>query len=138
MEQGPAGIRVGIIARDDADEAWRVAEERFPEDRKGQIAHAMAMKVSDSQWHRELSELGARTSDDKSPYWLRPFENYKTFCPYLVGSYDRVGTELGRYLDLGFTTFILDIPPSEDELHHTSVVFERALHRTQALGGPAS
>src|SRR2546421_5264467 len=44
-EQGPAGIRVGIIARDDADEAWRVAEERFPEDRKGQIAHAMAMKV---------------------------------------------------------------------------------------------
>ena len=31
------GVRVGVIARDDADEAWRVAHERFPEDRKGQI-----------------------------------------------------------------------------------------------------
>jgi len=137
-EEGRAGIRIGIIARDEPDEAWRVAEERFPEDRKGQIAHGLAMKVSDSHWHKELSELGAQTAEDKSPYWLRPFENYKTFCPYLVGSYDRVADELGRYLDLGFTTFILDIPPSEAELQHTSVVFERALRRTQALGGPAS
>jgi alkanesulfonate monooxygenase len=137
-EEGPAGIRVGIIARDDGDEAWRVAEERFPEDRKGQIAHALAMKVSDSHWHKELSELGARTADDKSPYWLRPFENYKTFCPYLVGSYNRVAEELRRYLDFGFTTFILDIPPSEAELQHTSVAFERALEGAGSLGGPAS
>jgi alkanesulfonate monooxygenase len=137
-EEGPAGIRVGIIARDDADEAWRVAEERFPEDRKGQIAHALAMKVSDSHWHKELSELGARTADERSPYWLRPFENYKTFCPYLVGSYDRVAEELRRYLDLGFTTFILDIPPSEAELQHTSVAFERAVEGAGSLGGPAS
>ena len=34
-----SGVRVGIIARDDPDEAWRVALERFPEDRKGQITH---------------------------------------------------------------------------------------------------
>ena len=96
------------------------------------------MKVSDSQWHKELSELGRQIGEDKSPYWLRPFENYKTFCLYLVGSYARVAAELGRYLDLGFTAFILDIPPSEAELQHTSVVFERTLRRTQALGGPAS
>src|SRR5207247_11459384 len=112
----------------------RIAEERFPEDRKGQIAHAMAMKVSDSHWHKELSELGTRTAEEESPYWLRPFENYKTFCPYLVGSYDRVAGEVARYLDVGFTVFILDIPPSEDELRHTSVVFERARRRTEALG----
>ncbi len=53
-----SGVRVGIIAREDADEAWRVALERFPEDRKGQITHQLAMKVSDSQWHKQLSELG--------------------------------------------------------------------------------
>jgi alkanesulfonate monooxygenase len=136
-EVGPAGIRVGIIAREDPDDAWRVAEERFPEDRKGQIAHALAMKVSDSQWHKELSGLGAQTEGRRSPYWLRPFENYKTFCPYLVGSYDAVADEIARYLGVGFTTFILDIPPSEDELRHTAVVFERARRRTEALGGPA-
>ena len=136
-EEGAAGIRVGIIAREDADEAWRVAEERFPEDRKGQITHALAMKVSDSQWHKELSELGAKTEGGRSPYWLRPFENYKTFCPYLVGSYDAVAEEVARDLGVGFTTFILDIPPSEDELRHTAVVFERARRRSEAFGGAA-
>jgi alkanesulfonate monooxygenase len=134
-EPGRAGIRVGIIARDDAQEAWEIAEERFPEDRKGQITHALAMRVSDSHWHKELSELGARTAESQSPYWLRPFENYKTFCPYLVGSYDRVAEEVARYLDLGFTTFILDIPPNEAELDHTALVFERARRRAQSVAG---
>src|SRR5262245_35820474 len=83
------GIRVGVIARDDDAHAWHVARNRFPEDRKGQVTHALAMKVSDSRWHRQLSELGADSSEE-NPYWLGPFENYKTFCPYLVGSYSTV------------------------------------------------
>jgi alkanesulfonate monooxygenase len=121
-----SGVRVGIIARDDADEAWRVALDRFPEDRKGQITHALAMRASDSQWHRQLSDLAERPTSAENPYWLGPFQNYKTFCPYLVGSYGAVAAELGRYMSLGFRTFILDIPPSEDELRHTAVVFDRA------------
>lgn len=122
-----AGVRVGIIARDDAEEAWRVALERFPEDRKGQVTHALAMKVSDSKWHEQLSQLGDRPADEENPYWLGPFKNYKTFCPYLVGSYEAVGAEVGRYVGMGYRTFILDIPPSQEELNHTAVVFERAL-----------
>lgn len=118
---GSRGIRVGIIARKDEDDAWRVAEARFPEDRKGQIAHQLAMKVSDSVWHRQLSELGSAGS--RSPYWLVPFKNYKTFCPYLVGSYERVSCELAKYVAAGYDTFILDIPPTEEELHHTSLAF---------------
>ncbi|MGH2568936.1 MAG: LLM class flavin-dependent oxidoreductase, partial [Bacteroidota bacterium] len=43
-----SGIRIGIIARESEDEAWAVAHERFPEDRKGQLTHQLAMKVSDS------------------------------------------------------------------------------------------
>jgi alkanesulfonate monooxygenase len=122
-----AGVRIGIIARDDAEEAWRVALERFPEDRKGQVTHALAMKVSDSKWHEQLSQLGDRPVDEENPYWLGPFKNYKTFCPYLVGSYEAVGAEVGRYVGMGYRTFILDIPPSREELNHTAVVFERAL-----------
>jgi alkanesulfonate monooxygenase len=122
-----SGVRVGIIARADSDEAWRVARERFPEDRKGQITHKLAMKVSDSTWHEQLSQLGKDPVSDDNPYWLGPFENYKTFCPYLVGSYDRVAAELTRYVGLGFATFILDIPASREELEHTAVTFERAL-----------
>lgn len=123
-----SGVRVGIIARDSAAEAWRVAHARFPEDRKGQIAHRLAMSVSDSHWHRHLSERDAGAVDgEPSPYWLGPFQNYKTFCPYLVGSYEAVAREVAGYVELGCSHFILDIPPSEDELAHTGVVLREAL-----------
>jgi alkanesulfonate monooxygenase len=124
------GVRVGIVARDDSDEAWRVALERFPEDRKGQITHKMAMKVSDSHWHEQLSKRdegeGGEAGEERHPYWLGPFHNYKTFCPYLVGTHERVASELAGYMGLGSTTFILDIPPSQEELEHIGIVFRLA------------
>ncbi len=126
------GIRVGIIARERSEEAWAVAHERFPPDRKGQIAHSMAMTVSDSKWHEQLSAMGRRSKQDEHPYWLVPFENYKTFCPYLVGSYDAVADELARYLALGYATFILDIPASREELRHIRVAMDRAVGRVEA------
>jgi alkanesulfonate monooxygenase len=128
----PCGIRVGIIARERADEAWAVAHARFPTDRKGQIAHSMAMTISDSKWHEQLSAMGDRPTPEVHPYWLTPFENYKTFCPYLVGSYDVVADELARYLALGFAMFILDIPASLEELDHIQVAMNEALVRIEA------
>ena len=121
-----SGIRVGIIARREEAEAWKIAEQRFPEDRKGQITHQLAMKVSDSSWHQQLSETARHTKTERSPYWLRLFENYKTFCPYLVGRYEQVAEELARYMTIGYMTFILDVPPSQEELHHVNIVFARA------------
>src|SRR5205807_1398091 len=38
---GRSGLRVGIIARADDDQAWDVALKRFPEDRKGQLTHML-------------------------------------------------------------------------------------------------
>ncbi len=119
-----SGIRVGIIARASEDEAWQVAHERYPEDRKGELAHQLAMKVSDSVWHQQLSDLGQ--SSERNPYWLTPFQTHKTYCPYLVGSYSTVANEIARYVDLGFSTFIVDIPPSEEELYHTGIAFKQA------------
>lgn len=134
-QEGPGigkdfGVRVGIVARDSADEAWRVARERFPEDREGQITHKLATAASDSHWHEQLSgrdgggELDAR--GEPHPYWLGPFKSYKTFCPYLVGSHSRVAAELAGYMRLGSTHFILDIPPSREELEHIGIVFAEA------------
>lgn len=130
-EHFPAGIRVGIIARETSEEAWQVAHERFPADRKGQLAHQLAMKTSDSQWHHQLSAMAKEDADKDDPYWLGPFENYRTFCPYLVGSYERVAAELQGYIEVGYGTFILDIPPCEDELRHTSIAFNEALASVQ-------
>jgi len=122
----PSGIRIGIIARPEGAEAWSVAQARFPEDRKGQLTHQLAMKVSDSSWHQQLSRLGSDAPASRTPYWLVPFQNYKAVCPYLVGSYDQVAEEVGRYLDIGYRTFILDVPANREEMQHTGIVFERA------------
>jgi alkanesulfonate monooxygenase len=129
IDERPSGIRVGIITREDPGEAWHVARARFPEDRKGQLTHQLAMKVSDSVWHKQLSDLGRVWCSEENPYWLVPFENYKTFCPYLVGSYERVADELARYMSAGYRTFILDVPANPEELLHIQVAFERASTR---------
>src|SRR5436309_6499042 len=95
-----SGIRIGIISRPLEQEAWDAAHAYFPEDRRGQLAHQLAMKVSDSSWHKQLSEMEAAQA--QSPYWLVPFQNYKTACPYLVGSYERVAEELRSYVLQGY------------------------------------
>jgi alkanesulfonate monooxygenase len=116
---GESGVRVGIIAREREEDAWRTAHARFPEDRVGQLTHQLAMKVSDSVWHGQLSALG----EASGPYWLVPFQNYKTMCPYLVGSYEQVAAELRGYLAAGYRTFILDVPPDREELRHVAMAF---------------
>jgi alkanesulfonate monooxygenase len=131
-ENGGSGIRVGIISREREDEAWDVAYQRFPQDRKGQLTHDLAMKVSDSVWHRTLSDLGETLKGKRSPYWLWPFQNYKGFCPYLVGSYGQVADEVSRYVSAGNRTFILDVPASREELTHIGMVFEQVQQRLTA------
>ncbi|MEQ3549105.1 LLM class flavin-dependent oxidoreductase [Pseudonocardia nematodicida] len=119
------GIRIGIIARPRSADAWEAAHARFPADRAGRITHRVAMSVSDSHWHRQLSgrDAGGGPAD---PYWLGPFQHYKTFCPYLVGDYDEVAAVLARYLEQGARTVVLDIPESPAELKHIGTVADLA------------
>jgi alkanesulfonate monooxygenase len=121
------GIRIGIVSRQDHNEAWNAAFQRFPVDRRGQLTHQLAMKVSDSVWHRQLSDLANQQNDGKHPYWLVPFENYKTMCPYLVGDHREVGKELAGYIELGYRTFITDVPENAQELQHIGIAFNHAL-----------
>jgi alkanesulfonate monooxygenase len=121
------GMRVGIIARDSADEAWRVARRRFPVDQFGEELHDVAAGLVESQWHQDLSRDAQRTTRSTgAAYWMYPFRTYKTFCPYLVGTYADVGDLLGRYRDLGITTIILDVPAEEDDLHHAVTALAHA------------
>ena len=127
LDEEKSGVRVGIIAHPHGADAWKVANERFPGDRRGQLAHQMAMRVSDSVWHHQLSEMIKEVGEVQGVYWMWPFQNYQTFCPYLVGSYEEVADEVSRYIRGGFKSFILDIPPNREELTHTQAVFDYAL-----------
>ncbi len=126
------GVRVGVIARKGEDQARRIAHERFPEPRKGQVIHRLAMKTSDSSWHKHLCELGEEAKKEVTSFWLVALENYKTFCHYLVGSYKRVAEELARCIAVGYRKFIHDIPPAQEGLCHTKIAFDFAWRRTAA------
>ncbi len=134
---GERGIRVGIIARATADEAWRVAWDRFPDDRRGRLSHALAMRTSDSSWHHTLSNLARTRPEDASPYWLWPFQQHRTFCPYLVGDFATVAREIARYLQVGYRSFILDIPTGADDLDTAAVVFDQAQRQARATSPAA-
>jgi alkanesulfonate monooxygenase len=121
-----AGIRIGIITQTTREQAWEIAHRRFPGDRRGQMLHDLAMKVSDSHWHKQLGQLPGQERETEGVYWLWPFKNYNTFCPYLVGAFDEVAAELARYMRAGFDHYILDIPASADDLAQIGEVFRRA------------
>ena len=127
-----SGIRIGVIADEQAEKAWETAHQRFPGDRKGQIRHLVAMRVSDSHWHKQLSEIDRDLAGEPSIYWLWPFKNYNTFCPYLVGSYEEVSDELAKYMRAGFMNYILDIPAEEWDLCCAGIVFRMAAAKTKS------
>lgn len=122
-----SGIRLGIIARETAEEAWAIAHKRFPSDPMGEEIHEVAAENVESQWHLSMSEDAFQSHEPKETYWLYPFRAYKTFCPYLVGTYSEVGELLSRYFGLGVSTLILDEIAEEDDLHHAMT----ALRSTQ-------
>ncbi len=121
---GDSGIRVGIIARGDSHAAWEVAYGRFPRHRRGELTQQLAMRASDSVRHRQLSELSRGRA--AHPYWLVPFEQYKTMCPYLVGSYAEVAEELAGYIAAGHRSLVVDVPQAADDLEHIRTALDYA------------
>jgi alkanesulfonate monooxygenase len=139
--------RVGIIAREHAATAWQIAHARFPKDPRGRMTHRLATAISDSVWHKRLAELGdALEKAPESTYWLHPFQTYRTFCPYLVGSHAEVAAIIRRYQSLGIEGYILDVPQTLEDLPNTVEVFRRAggaadagaIAQERAAGGQAS
>jgi alkanesulfonate monooxygenase len=121
-----AALRLGIIARSDRDAAWHTAFGRFPPDRGGPLTRSVARKVSDSRWHLTLCRLAEERASSGDPFWLGPFDGYKSMCPYLVGSHEDVASAIAAYVRRGFTTFLLDEPETEAEVEHASTAFELA------------
>ena len=112
------GIRLGIIARDTSDEAWRIARTRFPPSRDGEELHDWSADHVESGWHIELSQDALASPGPQGAYWIYPFRAYHTFCPYIIGNFDEVSGLLARYLALGVSTIILDELSDSDDLKH--------------------
>jgi alkanesulfonate monooxygenase len=125
------GARTRIIAPAQSHKAWRVAHESFPKSRRGELADLLMTKVRDSVSLQQPSEIGSGPLTQRSQYWLGPFQGCQTFCPYLVGTYERTAVEISRRIAKGYRTFILDIQFWREELEHTGIRFQRAPKLTQ-------
>ncbi len=122
-----SGISIGIIARDDSSEAWRIARKRFPADLEGAERMKLLLSASLSSWQSQLASVPIADETEGEPYWLVPFRYHHTFCPYLVGSHDEVAQAVTTYLYGGIRTFVLDVPQEPDDLHHARIAIERAV-----------
>ncbi len=114
-------IRVGILARDTAEEAWREAHSRFPGDRRGMI-QTVAKTGSESFWVRELAERSLAEDRVDEVFWLGPYRNAQSYAPYLVGSYSDVRTYVRGYMAHGVSHMLLDGPWFPDEFAHVDCV----------------
>ena len=112
-----------------AEEAWRVAHERFPEDRKGQLTHQLAMKVSDSHWHQQLSRArrGAAATRRAQPLLARAVQELQDLLPV-------PGRQLRHAWRASSPRYIAARLPARsswtsrrarEELEHIGVVFDR-------------
>jgi alkanesulfonate monooxygenase len=121
-----AGIRLGIIARESSDAAWKIAHERFPGDPLSEAYRKFTTRACDAQWHSQLWENAHRPGELPDTYWLHPFRTTHEYCPYLVGSYAEVAEILSFYIRMGITTLILSMPREEDDLFHATEVIRFA------------
>ena len=119
-------IRIGVIARESSELAWRIARQRYPDDRAKQRFHSTVVPSYEAQWLRDAWDASSLAYDRPDVYWAHPFRVSGEYCSYLVGSYDEVGEVLARYLGLGVTDLVLSTPFEEDDLHHAIIAVRRA------------
>lgn len=122
------GIRIGLVARDTDEEAWRAAHALYPADRLAQLKTRMRRK-SESDWSRRLAVLALDGDVYDEVYWTGAYRADKGSMPLLVGSHTRVADYLDRYLALGVGTVLLGGLLTEDDFRHTAAVLTELRNR---------
>jgi len=120
------GVHFGMIVRDKIEHAWDVANNYFKEESTGQAVLQFSMANTDSQWKQDLYESVKSNSISEDGYWLSPFENYQSDCPYMVRSSDDMTDLIVRLVESGTSAFIIEIPVDETEFIEIKKAFKNA------------
>jgi alkanesulfonate monooxygenase len=114
------GIRLHVIARDTADQAWRVARDLLDRVSPAEVAAARAkLAASESEGQRRMQALTTGDSLEIAPnLWA----GYGLVRPgagtALVGSHEEVADRIAEYHDLGIEHVILSGQPHLEEAYH--------------------
>jgi alkanesulfonate monooxygenase SsuD/methylene tetrahydromethanopterin reductase-like flavin-dependent oxidoreductase (luciferase family) len=115
------GIRIGILARPTAKEAWDIAFTEYACDRAAMIQTSFKQS-SESAWSRRLAKLAIDGDIYDDVYWMGAFRSTKGSFPLLVGSYAEVTSYLARYLDAGTSAILLGGTYTAEEFQHVRIV----------------
>jgi alkanesulfonate monooxygenase len=131
------GIRLHVIARDSADEAWAQADALLAGLDAEQIAQAQAVQAaSQSEGQRRMRALhGGRTDAlEVSPnLWAGVGLVRGGAGTALVGSHDEVAQRIAEYHELGIDEFILSGYPHLEEAYRVGEGVIPALARRQLI-----
>ena len=130
-----SGIRIGVLARPTAAEAWGEARARYPIDRESLIRTRLKQQAP-SAWSRQLAGLAAEAETYDDVYWTGAFATGRSSYPLLVGDYDEVAAYLAGYLDAGVRAVLVAGVASEEDYAHAGQVFGR-LRGTSDVDGEA-
>lgn len=136
------GIRLHVIARPTADEAWAEAQRIYDSLDPDRVAAAQTgLAASQSEGQRRMSELHGQGSAFRAGDDARKLEISPNLWAgiglvrggagtALVGSYDDVAARIEEYRDLGISHFILSgIPHLEETFHVGEGVVPSLLER---------
>jgi alkanesulfonate monooxygenase len=130
---GDIGIRIGIVGRPAAADAWDIAMNRFPESWTGRQETLLKTR-SQNVWSRELAQRATAGPGEpqpapgtQDPYWLGAFRSGLASAPFLVGSYTDVADRLGEYTAAGVGHILLNGSYDDDFEHIGRIVGHTAL-----------
>ncbi|MGW2302462.1 LLM class flavin-dependent oxidoreductase [Streptomyces sp. NPDC001809] len=115
------GIRVGIVARPTAAEAWAVAREAYRETRASRLTTALR-RTSGSDWSRRLAALAIDGDVYDDVYWTGAYRADKGTLPLLVGAYADVAGYLARYRAAGVRVLVLGNTSTAEDFGHVAAV----------------
>lgn len=118
---GELGVRIGLLCREDREQAWAAAAERFPQTWLGRQETLLKTRSANT-WSRELAVRAA--GDDvavdpaeRDPYWLGAFRSGRASAPFLVGDYAQVAGRLAEYTAAGVGHILLNGSEDDDMVH---------------------
>jgi alkanesulfonate monooxygenase len=119
-----SGIHFGILTRED-NNLTELVEATFPAMDEQEEILFYSMRNTDAKWKKDMADNLSNDLNNKSAYTLLPFRNLKSDCPYLIGSYENVAEEIVKYISLGITTLVVEVP-STDDFPHIEKAFKMA------------
>jgi alkanesulfonate monooxygenase len=126
LEPEKKGLHFGVITRETGTEAIKRFSELFTVSEEGQALLNYSLLNTDARWKRQMFSGMEEGGQSDNTYSMAAFANFKSDCPYHVGSYREIAEAVVKYVINGVSTIVIEIPGDGIEFEHISRAFNLA------------